>query len=138
LGPLDTWLYQSPPEWGVSGWTRGCTGALLSGESPIAAGDVVTPEPSRALEWGKSYLIRGSSGALPSQGGQVLEPWDTWRYAAARLVSGPGLEHACGVPGLQGTDSGPRTHLGRGREPTSGANISFSPHIFSVFRQLER
>jgi hypothetical protein len=68
LGPLDTWLYQSPPEWGVSGWTRGCTGALLSGESPIAAGDVVTPEPSRALEWGKSYLIRGSSGALPSRG----------------------------------------------------------------------
>jgi hypothetical protein len=30
-----------------------------------------------------------------------------------------------GVPGPQGTDSGPRVHLGRGCEPAGGANILF-------------
>jgi hypothetical protein len=28
-----------------------------------------------------------------------------------------------GVPGLQGTDSAPQAHPGRGREPVGGANI---------------
>jgi hypothetical protein len=30
-----------------------------------------------------------------------------------------------GVPGLQGTDSGPWAHLRRGREPAGGAKIFF-------------
>jgi hypothetical protein len=37
-----------------------------------------------------------------------------------------------GVPGLQGTDSGPRAHLGRGSEPTGGGNISFPALLFGT------
>jgi hypothetical protein len=29
-----------------------------------------------------------------------------------------------GVPDLQGTDSGPQAHLGRGNEPAGGTNYS--------------
>jgi hypothetical protein len=49
-----------------------------------------------------------------------LEPYGT--------ENGPGamgliFEVLCtGVPSLQGTDSGSRTHLGRGNKPTGGAN----------------
>jgi hypothetical protein len=38
-----------------------------------------------------------------------------------------------GVTGLQGTDSGPRAHHGRGSEPTGGANISFPALLFWNF-----
>jgi hypothetical protein len=34
------------------------------------------------------------------------------------------------VPSLQGTDSDPRAHLGRGSEPTSGANIFLPAWLF--------
>jgi hypothetical protein len=37
-----------------------------------------------------------------------------------------------GVPGLQGIDSGLRAHLGRGSEPTGGANISFPALLFGT------
>jgi hypothetical protein len=35
-----------------------------------------------------------------------------------------------GVPGLQGTDSGPQAHHGGDSEPTGGANIFFSHVVF--------
>jgi hypothetical protein len=34
------------------------------------------------------------------------------------------------VPDLQGTDSGPQAHLGRGSEPAGGANIFFPAWFF--------
>jgi hypothetical protein len=38
-----------------------------------------------------------------------------------------------GVPGLQGTDSGPRAHLGRGCEPAGGANFSAPCSAILIF-----
>jgi hypothetical protein len=38
-----------------------------------------------------------------------------------------------GVPGLQGADSGPRPHLGRGCEPAGGANFSAPRSIILIF-----
>jgi hypothetical protein len=43
------------------------------------------------------------------------------------------LELVCGVPGLQGTDSGPLAHLGRGYEPAGGANSSVSRSVILNF-----
>jgi hypothetical protein len=113
LGPLDTWLYRSPPEW--------------RGDS-IMARHVVAPGPSLALERGKSY---GHMVALePSQcRRRVSEPRDTWQHATACLVTGLNLEHVCGVLGLLGTDSGPRSHLRGGSELVGGANIFLPTHL---------
>jgi hypothetical protein len=60
---------------------------------------------------------------------------DTWARASTRLVLRFDLELICGVPGLQGIDSGPRAHLGRGYEHVGGANIFF-PCCFSEFCTL--
>jgi hypothetical protein len=38
-----------------------------------------------------------------------------------------------GVPGLQGTDSGPWAHLGRGCEPAGGANFSAPRSVILIF-----
>jgi hypothetical protein len=38
-----------------------------------------------------------------------------------------------GVPGLQGTDSGPRAHLGRGCEPAGGANFLAPRSVILIF-----
>jgi hypothetical protein len=63
-GPLDTWLHQSPPEWG--------------GDS-VAVGHLVAPVPSQAVERGKSYLTRGRPIALP---GRELGPGAIGHVAA--------------------------------------------------------
>jgi hypothetical protein len=39
------------------------------GGGSIEGGHVAASGPSRALEWGKSCLTHGCSGALPRQGG---------------------------------------------------------------------
>jgi hypothetical protein len=39
-----------------------------------------------------------------------------------------------GVPGPQGTDSGPRAHPGRGCEPAGGANTLFRVAFLSLVR----
>jgi hypothetical protein len=49
-GLLDTWLHQSPPEWG--------------GDS-VTVEHLAAPMPSRAVERGKCYLTRGRPVALP-------------------------------------------------------------------------
>jgi hypothetical protein len=38
-----------------------------------------------------------------------------------------------GVPGLQGTDSGPQAHLGRGCEPAGGAKFSVPRSVILIF-----
>jgi hypothetical protein len=38
-----------------------------------------------------------------------------------------------GVPGLQGTDSGPRGHLRRGSEPAGGANFLAPRSVILIF-----
>jgi hypothetical protein len=38
-----------------------------------------------------------------------------------------------GVPGFQGADRGPRTHLGRGCEPAGGANFSVPRSVILIF-----
>jgi hypothetical protein len=38
-----------------------------------------------------------------------------------------------GVPGLEGADSGPRAHLGRGCEPAGGANFSAPRSVILIF-----
>jgi hypothetical protein len=48
-----------------------------------------------------------------------------WQRVGTCLAHCHGLKPVRGVPGLQGTDSGPRAHLRRGYEPTGGANVSF-------------
>jgi hypothetical protein len=60
---------------------------------------------------------------------------DTWASVSARLALRPDLELVRRVPGLQGTDSGPRAHLRRSSEPVGGANILF-PRRFSEFCTL--
>jgi hypothetical protein len=67
-GPLDTWLYWSPPEWG---------------DDSIAAGHVATPEPSRVVERGKCYLTCGCPGALP---GWEAGPGAMGHVAACRCM----------------------------------------------------
>jgi hypothetical protein len=79
-------------------------------------------------------------------------PRDTWRRRNPPLqggvvrnysVCGSAWMHALllvlteslyvGVPGLQGTDSGPRAHLGRGYEPADGANSSTCSSVILNF-----
>jgi hypothetical protein len=104
----------------------GGPGALLSREMGSGAvGHVVAPEPSH-------------------EGRRGLEPWDAWQHQSPPTQGGwvqcrgthdSALLHAlllalawrlyAGVPGLQGTDSGPRTHLRRGGKPAGGAKIFF-------------
>jgi hypothetical protein len=61
---------------------------------------------------------------LPQAGRWESEPWDTRpRAPALNFVLNWSLY--VGVPGPQGTDSGPRAHPGRGCEPVGGANILF-------------
>jgi hypothetical protein len=50
-----------------------------------------------------------------------------WQYVLFLVLD---LSVYVGVPGLQGTDSGPRAHLGRGCEPAGGANTSFPRSAF--------
>jgi hypothetical protein len=60
---------------------------------------------------------------LPWARRRELEPWDMWARMRAHLALLLDLELVCGVPGLQGIDSGSRAHPGRGSEPAGGASI---------------
>jgi hypothetical protein len=56
----------------------------------------------------------GLGAALSREAGAIVLTWSLY----------------AGVPGPQGTDSGPQAHPGRGCEPTGGANI-LSPRSLS-------
>jgi hypothetical protein len=62
----------------------------------------------------------------------------TWQRVDARLAPCLDLELVCGVPGLQGTDRGPRAHLGTGCEPASGANFSAPRSVILNFLLCNR
>jgi hypothetical protein len=101
-------------------------------------GYMAAPEPSRAgrqdpeprdtwQSWSppkqrhkiQSRGTCGSAGALPSReiGSDIVGH-------VVVCLSYLGLKLVCGVPGLQGTDSGSRPHLERGCKPVGGANSS--------------
>jgi hypothetical protein len=46
-----------------------------------------------------------------------------WQRVDAHPTICLNLELVCGVPDLQGTDRGPRAHLGKGCEPTGGGQL---------------
>jgi hypothetical protein len=108
----NTWQRRSSTQQGGEArghGTCGSTGAHLGRQARSrAAGHMEVPELT-------SIERRG------------LELQGTWQRVDARPAPYLDLKLVCGVPGLQGTDRGPRAHLGRGSEPTGGANSSV-PH----------
>jgi hypothetical protein len=105
----DTWRPRSCPGLGSGSWsgrTRGGPRAAPGWAAGArAAGHVAAPE-------------------LPRAGQREPEPQDTWRRRSSPQQ---------GVPDLQGTDSGPRAHLGRGCERVGGANFSAPRSVILIF-----
>jgi hypothetical protein len=79
-----------------------------------AARHVVPPEPTSAERCGLKLQL-------------------AWQRVDARLASCLDLELVRGVSGLQGAARGPRVHLGRGCEPTGGANFSAPRSVILMF-----
>jgi hypothetical protein len=122
--PGDTWQLQCypAPEGGCwssndTWWPRTC---------PSRGG---TWWPWRCPELGAGARAVGARGGpeLPRAGSRSLSHGDTWRPQSCPHPGGGShcldLKLVRGVPGPQGTDSGPRDYPGRGCEPAGGANI---------------
>jgi hypothetical protein len=84
---------------------------------------MAAPEPPGAKRWGSKAIERVTVLEPSHLGSRDLELRDTWRRVDARppLVLTWSLYE--GIPGLQGTDSGPWAHLRGSYEPTGRANI---------------
>jgi hypothetical protein len=86
-------------------------------------GHAAVPEPLGAERRG-SRAVGGMTAPEPSHlGSRDPELWDTWRHVDAHPTLILTWSLYAGVPGLQGFDGGPQTHLGGGYEPVGGANI---------------
>jgi hypothetical protein len=94
--PPDMWRRRSPPVPGGGVWCRG------------TCGDV-----------GALLCQEAGSGAM----GHVAMPEHSRAGRRGLVLWDLTYVFCVGVPGLQGTDSSLRAHLGRGSEPTGGANI---------------
>jgi hypothetical protein len=114
-GAAPSWEGNPEPGTGARAvGTHGGPGAALSWErKPEPRGHMASPELPRDGNGARAARTRGSFGATLSQ-------------EAAAIV----LSLDAGVPDPQGTDSGLWAHLGRGCEPTFGANI-LSPRSLS-------
>jgi hypothetical protein len=128
LEPYDTWQHRSPPQSRgevQSHRTRGSAGAHLSQEARSgAAGHVTASELTSAGRQGPKPQETWQHRSLPQSGGEVRSRRTrgrAWMHALLLVLT---LSLYVGVPGLQGTDSGPRAYLGRGCEPTGGVNSS--------------
>jgi hypothetical protein len=100
---------------------RGDPGAILCQETGAGATwHVVVPELLRVLVAGARATRYVAAPELSCA--RRREPWDTWAYAPV-LSFVLTWSLYVGVSDLQGTDSGPQAHPGRGCELTGGINI---------------
>jgi hypothetical protein len=100
---------------------RGSFRAVLCQETRAkATGHVAVPELPRGLVAGAGATRHVAAPELPCA--RRREPRDTWTCASV-LSFVLTWSLYMGVSGLQGTDSDPRAHLGRGCEPTGRTNI---------------
>jgi hypothetical protein len=89
-------------------------------------------DPGAASGWTAGAETAGHAAApeLPRAGQRELGPQDTWRSRSWPSVLTWSLY--AGVPDLQGTDSGPRAHLGRVSEPVVGPTSLFPRCFFGT------
>jgi hypothetical protein len=96
-----------------------------------AIGHIAVPELLWALVAGARATRHVAALKLPCARRQ--EPWDT-RACAPVLSFILTWRLYMGVSGLQGTNSGPRAHTGRGFEPAGGASILSHAAFLSFVR----